>query len=58
MNFITLEITELANQLAKTLAGAQLPDSGRIEIGGEAVKLEFQKKQAFMVLGAFIMGSG
>ena len=42
----------------KTLAGAQLPDSGRIEIDGEAVKLESPKKASFYCIGCLHQGLG
>ena len=42
----------------KTLAGAQLPDSGRIEIDGEAVKLESPKKASFYGIGCLHQGLG
>jgi ABC-type sugar transport system ATPase subunit len=42
----------------KTLAGAQLPDSGHIEIDGEAVKLESPKKAGFYGIGCLHQGLG
>ena len=42
----------------KTLAGAQLPDSGRIEIDGKAVTLESPKKASFYGIGCLHQGLG
>jgi ABC-type sugar transport system ATPase subunit len=42
----------------KTLAGAQLPDSGTIEIGGEEVRLETPKKASFYGIGCLHQGLG
>ena len=42
----------------KTLAGAQLPDSGHIEIDGEAVRLESPKKAGFYGIGCLHQGLG
>ena len=42
----------------KTLAGAQLPDSGRIEIDGKAVKLESPKKASSYGIGCLHQGLG
>ena len=42
----------------KTLAGAQLPDSGHIEIDGKAVRLESPKKAGFYGIGCLHQGLG
>jgi ABC-type sugar transport system ATPase subunit len=42
----------------KTLAGAQLPDSGTIEIGGKEVRLETPKKASFYGIGCLHQGLG
>ena len=42
----------------KTLAGAQLPDSGHIEIDGEDVRLDSPKKAGFYGIGCLHQGLG